>query len=471
MLLYGNGIVMKEVTSTFTDGLNVGLSPALSLYTQTPCLHNCYNVVPTKEYLQGREDVYVFSREFSTPMDFPKAVGMHLGRHSLVFYGRDLYKLEGEDEFVNLGSGDWEDIPHVADFLEYVVFSTPQGQWHYSTKRGLERYDQAIFQTCCNFRGQLIVGNCDLPRGPLKTGHWIENLTNVGGSNVVAWTRIGSLDWVYGLDNEVGWAEMPWSGEILRVLPFGSEVVVYGDNGVVKMKPVDSPTVTFAISDYGDIGVLNRNCVAGDGFAHVFLGSDYNLYQIVPERALSEDGMKPKQLGYREFMKQLKDPIMSFDPSLRHWWVGDKDRCFILTEQGLGEASITPTSLSRRDGYLWGFCAEHGSDYAFVETSPLSLGGRGIKTLMAIESDVQASGDLYGSVRYRYQTNQDFEVLPSIPLDPRGGFFPVVSGTEFKVGLVATDFRQFLISKLWFHHKNTDKTFSRGGMNVGRPAE
>ena len=162
---------------------------------------------------------------------------------------------------------------------------------------------------------------------------------------------------------------------------------------------------------------------------------------------------------------------MSFDSVQRHWWIGDETRCFIFTGRGLAEANITPTHLSRLDGPLWGFYREHGSEEATIETGPTSFDSRGIKTLMCVEADVESGAPVVGWASWKSSYSKDFRQGKRIRLDPRGAFFPVMSGTELTVGLRAGDYHSFHLSKMWLRHKTTDKTFARGVINAGRPAE
>lgn len=462
---------MREVNTVFQKGFAVGLRPSESVGTTAEHLATCYNMVPNSLGLEPRSDVV---NPFDLAMDWPWPVLFVLSRYKLLFTKNAVYRVADDWELTHLLSADWGSVPHVADFMDTVIWSTTNGQWMLVGTK-LTALQDAQFKTCCNFKGQLIVADCTLPKGPERdmsvTDTPIVYTTEVGGENVVAWAKIGALDWTYSLGNEVGWAPMNWQGRVLGLLPLGSDVVVYGENGIAKLKPVSKPTVTFGISDFGDVGVLNANCFAGDQGTQIFLGTDYNLYKIVPEKALTDDGKRPALLGYKEFLSKLKDPIITFDSVKRHWWIGDKDACYIFTDTGLGEASITPTHLSNLDGVLVGCYQAHGTDKAIVETGAMSFDSRGIKTLMCVEADCVASAAIYGYVSFNYAYHADMRQSRSILLDPRGAFFPGISGVEFKIALTCKDFHNFYLHKLWFHHKNTDKTFSRGVINAGRPGQ
>lgn len=461
---------MREVNQIFEKGFSVGLRPFPELGPSQEFLLRCYNLIPTPRGLEPRQ--VPVAPDVTDNWPFP--VVAILSRQVLLFTSKSLYTLDSalEPTFIGTVEGGWGDIPHIADFMDYVVLSSPNGQWqlYKGTLSGMPNGER--FKTCTNFRGQLIVGDCQLPKGPEKVGEAVvPNSVEVGGEATVGWTKIGALDWEYTLGNEVGWAPMPWIGSILGLLPLGKEIVVYGTNGLTKLSMAKEPVATFGVQDFGDIGLLNRNCFAGDTTAHLFVGNDYSLYSVTPEKALSGEGKLPSKIGGEEWISQLTDPIVSFDPSRRYWWIGDKKKCFIYSGTGLGEASITPTRLGRLDGALIGSFVRHGDDSAIVETGPTSYASRGIKTLMCVESDLTSSQRVKASAYYKYDYAGQERQTPEIPLDPRSGFFPVIAGVETRVRYTCPTFKDFYLTKMWSHFKNTDKTFARGIINAGRPAE
>lgn len=462
---------MREVTAVFQEGLMTGLSVSPALSTQAQHLIQCYNVVPGPYGLEPRQEVSLpVSHLLGHPWPWPTCYC--LSRHTLIFTPTEVFLADSEWDLQLLARAEWGSLPHIADFMDTVIWATKNGQWMLAGGKVTQQLG-AEFHTCCNFRGQLVVGNCKLPNGPerLPDGTIRPDSVPVEGSAIVGWTKIGALDWEYTLGNEVGWAPMPWDGEVSALLPLGKEIVVYGTNGCAKLAMSSNPVTTFGVQDFGDIGVINPQCVAGDTTSHLYLGQDSALYLVEPERALSGEGKLPKRLGYDHWLRNLRNPVMSFDTAKRHWWIGDENRCFIFTGQGLGEASVTPTHLSRLDGPLWGFYRGRGDDQAIVETGPTSFDSRGIKTLMCVESDVECEERVLGWGSWKSRYDKQFKSRGLIRLDPRGAFFPVISGTELTVGLLAGDYHSFKLSKMWLRYKNTDKTFARGVINAGRPAE
>lgn len=462
---------MREAISIFQKGLSAGLSPSPYYNTQVETLSQCYNLVPEQSGVEGRQEIYSPELEFAG-QNWPFPALYRLSRYDLIFLDNEMGEWLPGDTYASRYGYAWGGLPHIADFMDFLVWATPAGCWMFRDGLVTEGCKGATFHTCCNFKGQLVIGDCQLPNGPTAEKCEEPSYTvPVGGPDIVAWSKIGQIDWEYTLGNEVGWAPMPWQGSVLRVVPLKDEVVVYCDNGVAKLRPASSPTQTFGVVRFGDIGLLNRECVDGSYGMHIFLGKDYDLYSVQPERALSEDGKAPKRLGYSHILKDLIDPVVSYDSSHNHWWIADKDRCFIYTGYGLGESSLSPTHLSHVDGELWGFAQGSGSRLAVVETSPLSFNFRGIKTMMNVEADVEASERVYGWCAWKSDYKSKFRTPRHILLDPRGSFFPLVAGSEMKVGLYCPEFSDFVLSKLFLHYKTTDKTFSRGHQNANSSPE
>lgn len=462
---------MREAISIFQKGFTAGLAPSPYYNTQVETLNECYNLVPSEAGIKAREEVFEPELEFpGRPWPFPALYRQ--ARRDLIFLDNEVGLWENQG-YRPIFSHTWKGLPHIADFMDTVIWATPAGAF-ISLKNGHTTMGVggAIFHTCCNFKGQLVVGDCALPLGPhTESCQDPTNTVQVGGPDIVAWSKIGAVDWEYTLGNEVGWAPMPWPGAVRRVLPLKDEVVVYCDNGVAKLRPAQTPTQTFGVVEFGDIGILNRDCVDGSYGTHIFLGNDYSLYSIQPERALSEEGKAPKRLGYSYLLKDLKDPVVTYDSSHNHWWVGDSERCYIYTGYGLGESSLSPTHLSHVDGKLWGYTFGTGDRQALIGTSPLSFNFRGIKTLMNVEADVECSERVYGRAGWKSNYSRPFRWRPFVLLDPRGSFFPVVAGSELKVQMWAPEFKDFILSKLLLHYKTTDKTFSRGHQNANSSSE
>lgn len=235
---------MREVSQVFKDGFIAGLRPTEAIGPDTQYLTHSYNLIPTAAGLIPRSVVGKLT-DAVFPESYPFPALYCLSRHILLFTATDVYRINADWEPEHLLSKAWGGLPQIADFMDFVVWSTPAGAFSLRDGSLVEELHGAQFQACTNFRGQLIVGNCTLPKGPEKVDSEIfEQRVDVSGRNVVAWSKIGSLEWEYTLGNEVGWAPMDWDGEVLGLLPLGKEFIVYGSNGLAKMAPATTSSIT-----------------------------------------------------------------------------------------------------------------------------------------------------------------------------------------------------------------------------------
>lgn len=472
---------MREVTGVFEQGFKVGLRPFTNISNSVEYMYRAYNLVPNQYGIEGRQEV-INPVQNSYQWGWPWPLITIHARHPLFFDAQSVYRIldDWTVDHIYTSPNGWGGIPHFADFMDTLIWSTPNGSWMYANGQVTPYPGGADFRTCINFAGQLLIGDGKLPNGPKRVSNSqvkeeaILNETEVIPNNpelMVAWSKVGSLDWTFDLGNEVGFAPMPWMGKVLKLLTLGNRVVAYGTNGIAQLAPETTPTLTYGIHQWGDIGILNRDCVAGDGTMHIFIGKDLNLYAAQPERALSAEGRVPQLLGYKEYISKLSNPIVTFDPVERHWWIGDTNNCFILSSSGMGEANITPTYLSRYEGQLIGSYFVHGDERAIAITGESSFNNRDMKTLMTVQADIRTEYTARGSVWWRSDYKKEHKPTRLIRLDPRGFFFPVCSGTELKVELNIESFKNLFLGKLWLRFKHTDKSSSRGVINAGAPEQ
>lgn len=457
---------MREVVSIFQKGFTVGLRKNQSVANSVECLSECYNMIVQPEGIIPRIDI-ASPVQMKDSFPFPL---LFVGAKYILFFTSDaVYMVDSRWDLFILLRHDWKDLPHFADFQDYIVWSTPAGSWQYNGER-VTALTEWSGKTCCNYKGQLVMGEAKLPKGPLRAqdGSIIDASVSVPERGTIAWGIIGDINFRYQLGQENGWMTVPHIGEVLATLPMGDDLMAYHQNGIYKLGAESQPLPTFGGYSYASIGPMNRNCVAGDNQQHIFLGSDKRLYRVVPMRAMSQEGRGPENLDYYEYMSQLENPIVTFDRVRRWWYVGDGKKCFVYSGQGLSEVSITPTSVATYMGTPCGSVHKHGTDQAIVTINTTSLNSRAFKTLMAVETDLRADA-AEGQVLWRADFSKPLKEAPRKRMDPRGFFFPVVSGSELEVRIITPDFRNTHLSKVWLRYKTTDKVSIRGIVNAGAP--
>lgn len=469
---------MREVVDIYEAAFVNGLALSDSLSEKAEFLSYCLNMIPNDFGLVSRPIITVPSYNLSG-QSYPFPIYKACINCELLIVSNGIYLIDqyGTQTFIISNIISYNTLPVVADFINYIVISIDRKSWIVNTisKEVSEFTSKASinFSTSTNFRGQLIVGNGDIiNRTDCELGN-IHISSTFQTNSMIAWSKIGKFDFTLDLSNESGYTYMPQGGDVYAILSLSNKIVVYGDRGIIKLTPVDSPAVTFAVEIFGSIGLLGKNCVAGDLTNHLFIGQDFELYIVELEKAFTGEGRTPKKIGYSYLIKTLVNPIVTFDEVNRLWYIGDDKKCFIFNGKTLSNSGITPTCITNKFNVPMSFIKDlNGNRYKLaIETGPISLGSHGLKTLMCVETNIDNPQKVYGEVLWQADYKKGFRGSKKILLNPRGNFFPIVSGTDFKISLTSNNFQDFKLSKLWLKFKNTDKTSSRGIINAGRPAE
>lgn len=463
---------MREVTAVLTKQLTTGLRPERLGPHTSPAMLEMLNLLPSGLGLINRT-------EFTEALDEPPAGVFpfpHIATTAmdvLVATAGGAFLVDGNWDLTAIGgvAGTWTDVPHVADFGDFFCALGPGGSVFGGLTveplgRSAIQHATTTADTCCAFRGQLILG---APRdfsiistmADPNSGSAVPPV----GDRVIAWSRIGAIDFRALVNSEVGWTTIPWRGKVLRIIELGDSAIAYCENGIARMSPRSEPVQTFGMDRLCEYGILNRNAVAGDDQLHLFIGQDFALYSLVPEKRFTQEGRAPKRLGYVEYMKQLEQPKIFHDPAHQQWWIFDGAQCFVWSPAGLAEVSNVPKTLALYMGQLIGIGA---SDITLTElcTDALTFGTRGLKTLQTIEVDANASANFSVSVDWRTETAGEWNSTAWIPCSAHGVAFPMVTGSEFRVRIrcAAVDVE---IGQLNIRYKLSDKRSVRGIVYAG----
>lgn len=461
---------MREVTAVLSKQLTVGLRPEKLGPHAGAALTELVNLLPTGLGLV-RRDEYV-----NPVVDAPVAAYPFPALRVTV---ADVLIASPEGTWVADGTwsldaitgtpAEWEDVPHVADFTDFYVACAPGGVVlggfrddgvRTSTQSPVTQAD-----TCCAFRGQLLIG---APRSysilrSFTDPDALKPLPPIG-DNIIAWSRIGAMDFSVGIDNEIGWAVLPWRGKVLRMLELSGAIMAYCENGIARLQPESTPIVTFGLDSIADFGILNRNAVDGDDQMHLAIGRDYALYTLTPERKVTQEGRGPKRLGYAEYMKQLENPQVVHDPVHQRWWIFDGSKCFVWSSFGLAEVTNVPKSLTSFSGSLIGI-GEDGVEAVILCSDELTFGTAGMKTLQTVEVD--AAGGAYSmQVDFKTDTDANWRTSSWIPCSPNGLAFPTVTGRAFRVR-IRCDSLDAEIGQINVRYKLSDKRSVRGIVYAG----
>ena len=281
--------------------------------------------------------------------------------------------------------------------------------------------------------------------------------------------------------NELGWAPLPFQGEVLSLKSLGKNVVAYCEKGVALLTQVSSPFPTFGIEVLSEIGIIDKSAVAGDEKEHVYVDAKGAIHRVTNQG--------DQRLGYEDFLSDyLTNTIfVNFEPDRRRFYITtgstdivDKDNAvFILNSQGLSGCSsfIKVSSVNHIDGSLIGVFTDPISLYyksVDIITEVLEMKYRGEKMITHVDLamkhnslyDVVDNAYVYilaksggddSFTQYGPYAINEYGVCPDIR----------ISGNEIKVRIYLTStsgnaYVDFELDRIDVWYEITDKRWRRG---------
>ena len=430
---------MREFELIIDEALTKGLGPEPKMPFNLPFMH---------EYLGfrcGRAGAEVHS-ELTNPI--PPTVDMHYAwpfpqyltgeRYNFLIIRDDLanedhvYSVSDDHATVTFmftvdsltfGIGT---LMEVADFGLYafmtngvimIYWDPALGDWH----EVVASATIPMMRTVCNMKGQAIGGNI------ISAWHDCDETFYV-------WSKIGSMDFTPDEGNEAGFRRCPYGGVVYNVRRLGDSVIGYSSKGITLLAPTTvNPTsehsaVTIGFKELSDIGMINQGAVNGNYSRQVYVGEDYALREVTAEGV--------KELGYQHLIELLagEDIIVNYDPALKDFYIGNSERTFLLSPQGLSEVRQHPSAVWRRNRTTYALPATVDNVARTMTTLPLDMRYRGQKTIFSMETDVfQGTGGQAG-VDWTHDTgNWNTGVFK--PINNQGVAPVITSGNAFRFKL------------------------------------
>lgn len=332
--------------------------------------------------------------------------------------------------------------------------------------------DIPSFVTCCNFKGQLIVGGILESINYAGYSEW-EDL----GVSHVAWSGIKNYTFRPDIDPTAGFCRVWWSrgdlGKVFSVKPVKDRVMVFGDLGLMALDPFSAGMATgFALKYVRGHGIQMACHVAGDENVVFFIDKNKDLW-------MTQDGEKMELLGYREFINGLTnaDIILTYVPQKKRLFISDGVKGYCLTEQGLYSTNQCICSAGIANGEYVGLYADNADYKLRLETNTYDFKQRGKKTLEVIE----VGGEFVNSTHYmdvatKYKNDYNsstFTTSTYKKLNPNGFAFPIVTADEFRLLIRGGDYRNAVanISHLKGRIKMVDKRSIRGLSDVSQASK
>lgn len=416
---------MKEASTNylFDSGLR-----AWGQQRNTSGLVECYNMVPRvdrskeKSLGESRRKGRQVRLEAYTPLTlvssdmvteittwpFPQLFCLH--SYNLLCDYNKVYLLNSSFVIVDWWNTTASKFWQVADWWKFVLLTNGNTMYVMDPATSTLNYiatgdlNLPMAQAICNFKGQYLAGavsgydsnvlvwseiggvNLDIgvetPVYGTRPGYDVTYVrTPPSGDDAGLWAMqtTGPHPRNYASPVEAGYMPMPWQGAIKTIKRLGDYVVAYGEGGVAVLQPADITPLVFHLRESLDYGVT---AVGGDIHRHLFLTEDSTLWLV------SED-LKMKELGYQEWMATMSgtDIKISYDPSLRDFYISNGTVGYILSENGLAKIFQRVSSVAYYRSTRFGTFSSSSTLTMIVCTDVMDMGVRGRKTIGWVEID------------------------------------------------------------------------------------
>lgn len=396
---------MREFELVIDEALKKGLSPEFILPTNSQFLYRCLGFRCGKAGIEPHvalENPLPITIDMHYNWPFPRYITGELYNilvvRDLVNHEDAVYALSDDhitvtpvfavDE-LTFGVGT---LMEVADFGEYAmmvngvirIYWNIAGAWNVSVATATI----PLMRTICNFKGQAIGGGI--------TSAWHDC-----DETFIIWSKIGEMDFTPDLRNEAGYRRDPFGGNVLHVRRLGDSAIVYSSKGITKMSPVVSPVTTFGFEEMHDIGIINQGALACALDKHVFVGEDYEV-KIVGNVGQLSYRLGVMSLGYSHYIEELagEDIIVSYDPGTGDFYIGNSQKTFLLSSQGMTEVKQHPSTVWRRNNKSYMLPAAEDSNSSYICSEIFDMGYRGQKTIFEMETDAHPVEDIELGVDY-----------------------------------------------------------------------
>jgi hypothetical protein len=324
------------------------------------------------------------------------------------------------------------------------------------------------FISCCNFKGQPILG------GIISTD---KQWTQLGSCSVV-WGAVGQWEFRPNVNRTAGYIKMPWSdwdeGLVHKVTRLGNNVMVYGNGGRAALKPYTQNLATgFGLVDEVNGTGINKGFhMAGDSQLHGFVDTNNEFWVV-------ESGPKFTKMGYKEWFTDLLDEnkdigvgtpmIVSYDPSNRRFYIGGYSSAYVLTEWGLYSTHQSITGVGNyRGNVLCGFFKDLGDYEGRFQIADIDFKQRGLKTVEHVELGVDyspvGSERLSVGVDTKYSHSEEVREGNWVRMNKEGVGYLGKTAVDFRVKVKVGDYRDGdpKFDSLKVRFKMVDKRSIRG---------
>jgi hypothetical protein len=254
--------------------------------------------------------------------------------------------------------------------------------------------------------------------------------------NWVKWSNIGSLNFDIWKDNVAGERPVDWKGWTYAIKKLANKVVVYGQNGISLLTPVNN---FWGMSTVSRVGLLQRGAVCGNDFVHFFIDKKGRLCRLDEQTEM---------LGYEEYLASLGPSlVMSYDEYNQLIYICDGNVGYVYStrSKSLGEGPENITGAGYQDGTLYLTASETTVTIEPFEicTDIYDFGSRKNKSVVDIDVGTNVSQTLYAAIDYRLSEAASFASTPWVRVNPNGKASLPCFGVEFRFKFKVLAYEQF----------------------------
>lgn len=405
---------MREFELIIDEALTKGLTPFKVTPFNSQLLQECLGFRLGKgglEKFEVKENPLELLTTFYYSWPFPQVIigdtyNFLIIRDSTVNHEDKVYSFDDEHtalthifdiDVLTFGQGT---MMEVADFGEYAFMTNGVIMIYWDTtlltwQETVASATIPMMRTICNFKGQMIGGN-------------VVSVWHDCDETFYVWSKIGEADFTPEEENTAGYQRDPFGGEVYHVRRLGDNVIGYSSKGISMLTPTSSPAPTFGFTELVDIGLKNQGAMNGDLNVQVFVTED-NILRRITKQGLEE-------LGYESYMEQLGTVVITYDPKNKDFYIGDEDKTFLLTQQGLTEIPQHPSAVWRRDNETYMIPDSVDSYKQAITTQPFDIGYAGQKTVDSMETDLLLGDSPEVAISY-YLNPTSYSTTNYVPLN------------------------------------------------------
>lgn len=310
-------------------------------------------------------------------------------------------------------------------------------------------------------------------------------------SRIVRWSEIGAFRFLGKTavphSNEAGikYAEIDDTEILMRALPLGEKIIVYGSLGCFSMRPVTKPVPSFAFGTLKNIGILNPLAVGGWRKKHIAVSKDGTIWKLTYDLYENTDVEK---VGFSEYLGNMQRDIsfplgigivsVTYNEREDEFYISDGREGFLYNDNGLTrvsknigsffdmkDATLTLNSTSTYlSDQVYGVYTLGDDSSFFYQSDTIDAKMNAIKVIETIEliGSIPEGAVCEVMIETRTDRSKPFRSTKWTRTNPNGVASPVVAGTEMRINVRVDRIDGLTLEGIRYWWKLIDKRGVRG---------